>query len=410
MPSSNASFLRVTGAVLTVSAIGLALACGGGSSKPPQTIVPSGQNVAQLSVNSGVTGTYANGVFTTVTVCVPGSSTCQTINNILVDTGSIGLRLLDAASGGPFNLSLPQANNSSNAPYAECTRFLDGSYLWGSVRTADIKISGETASSVPVDIFGDSAFPTVPSTCSQGGNNANNLNTFGANGVLGVNVFVQDCGPFCVSGMTIPTGLYYSCPTSGCVPAFIPLAQQVSTPVAFFSTDNNGVIVELPSVSSSGQVSTTGSLVFGIGTQSNNALGSATVIPLDGAGHFTTSFKGANYSQSFVDTGSNGYFFLDSTTTGIPVCSDAKSFYCPSSTQNLSATNMSTVASGSTSVNFSVANADNLFNSSNFVFNNLAGPNPNSFDWGLPFYYGRNVFEVLENATVSGHTGPFVAY
>lgn len=413
MRSSNRSSLRIAGASFAVLAIAFAAACGGSSSsKPPQVITPSGQNVTPLSVNAGPTGNFANGVFTSVTVCVPGTSTCQTIDNVLVDTGSIGLRLLSSSAGGEFNLSLPLINNTSGDPFAACTQFLDTSFLWGSVRTADIKIAGETATSVPVNVFGDPAFATIPGTCSQGSTlNDNSLQAFGANGVLGLNVFVQDCGPFCVSGPTIPTGIYYNCPTAGCVPSFVPLAQQISNPVAFFATDNNGVIVELPSVSSSGQPTASGSLVFGIGTQSNNALGSATVIPLDGSGSFTTAFKGKNFPHSFVDTGSNGFFFLDSTTTGIPNCSVAVGFYCPSSTQNLNATNMSSVASGSTSVNFSVANAETLFsNFNNSVFSNLAGPNPSSFDWGLPFFYGRNVFEVLENTTVSGHAGPFLAY
>jgi hypothetical protein len=396
-----------------VSGLGLALACGGGSShKPPQNITPAGQNVVALSVNSGATGNYANGVFTTVTVCVPGTATCQTINNILVDTGSIGLRLLSASVGGQFNLSLPVETDSSNNPFAECTQFIDGSFLWGPVRTADIKISGESASAIPVNIFGDPAFANIPLSCSAGGTDDDSLTAFGANGVLGLNVFAQDCGPFCVSGNTPPPGFYYTCPTSGCVSSFASLSQQVLNPVPLFATDNNGVIVELPTVSGSGQPSSSGSLVFGIGTQSNNGLNGATVIPLDGSGLFTTTFKNTPYPFSFVDSGSNAYFFLDATTTGIPVCTDANFFYCPSSTQNLTATNSSTVTPTiTTTVSFSVANADSLFNNvNNFVFSNLAGPNPSSFDWGLPFFYGRNVFGAIEGKTTPGGTGPHIAY
>ncbi len=406
MPSSNWPFLRISGALLVVSGLGLALACGGGSSsKSTQTITGSGQNVATLAVNSGVTGNYANGIFTTVTVCVPGTSTCQTIDNVLVDTGSIGLRLLSASAGGEFNLTLPTETDASNNPFAECTQFIDGSFLWGPVRTADIKIAGESASSVPINVFGDPAFSNIPVSCSAGGTNDNNLTAFGANGVLGVNVFAQDCGPYCVSGISPPTGLYYTCPSSGCVSSFASLTQQVLNPIPLFATDNNGVIVELPSVSSSGQTSATGSLVFGIGTESNNALSGVTVIPLNASGLFTTTYKGTPYSFSFVDTGSNGYFFLDSTTTGLPNCTRASGFYCPSSTQNFNAT------IASTGVSFSVANAETLFNNANnFVFSNLAGPNPQSFDWGLPFYFGHNVYEAIEGKSTSGGTGPYVAF
>ena len=58
------------------------------------------------------------------------------------------------------------------------------------------------------------------------------------------------------------------------------LASQVSNPVAAFAKDNNGVIVELPSASGP-EASLSGSLIFGIGTRSNNGLGGATVYNLD---------------------------------------------------------------------------------------------------------------------------------
>jgi hypothetical protein len=178
-----------------------------------------------------------------------------------------------------------------------------------------------------------------------------------------------------------------------------------------FATDNNGYIVELPSIASAGQPSATGSIVFGIGTQSNNAMTGAKVIPLDGSGLFTTAFKNKTYGFSFLDTGSNGYFFLDAATAGIAICPDSAFFYCPSSTQNLTATAQSTANSSiNKGISFSIANADNLFNSSNFIFGNLAGPNPSSFDWGLPFYFGRNTFEAIEGKSTSGGAGPYVAF
>ena len=67
------------------------------------------QNIAPVTVGATSSGTPTpNGIFTSVTVCTPGglpvgqnpisgpppAPTCQTIHNILVDTGSVGLRLL----------------------------------------------------------------------------------------------------------------------------------------------------------------------------------------------------------------------------------------------------------------------------------------------------------------------------
>ena len=64
-------------------------------------------------------------------------------------------------------------------------------------------------------------------------------------------------------------------------------------------------------------------------------------------------------------------------------------------------------------VNFSVANADNLFNNnpSDTVLGQLAGPNSLAgFDWGLPFFYGRNVFTAIEGQSTPGGVGPYWAY
>jgi hypothetical protein len=33
-----------------------------------------------------------------------------------------------------------------------------------------------------------------------------------------------------------------------------------------------------------------------------------------------------------------------------------------------------------------------------------------SFDWGLPFFFGRRVANAIEGATTSVGTGPYVAY
>jgi hypothetical protein len=128
------------------------------------------------------------------------------------------------------------------------------------------------------------------------------------------------------------------------------------------------------------------------------------------SGYITTSFGGQSFTKSFIDTGSNGVFFSTSTTTGIPTCPKPNdNFYCPSSTQNLSATQIA--PNGTTAdVSFSVANADTLFATPNFAFNDLAGTNAGIFDWGLPFFYGRNVFIGIEGQSTPAGPGPYWAY
>jgi hypothetical protein len=328
------------------------MACGGGGSHS-NTIATAGGNVQAISVNSGPDGNYANGAFTSVTVCVPGNSTCQTISGMLVDTGSAGLRPLSSA----LTISLPQQKASDGDPVVECLPFVNGC-TWGPVETADLQISGEKASSLPIQVLSDSDF-RVTTACASNGPSEDTLTALGANGILDVGTFAQDCGGGCALPGPSNPGLYYECPTSGCVLTAESLALQVQNPVTLFATDNNGVIVELPAVGAP-ETSVSGSLIFGIGTQSNNGLNGATVYTVDANGNFITTYKGQSYNTSFIDSGSNAIFFLNSGTTGTPFFPDAKFYYCPSTTVNLSAINQGTNGASGT-VNFSVANADTLF-------------------------------------------------
>lgn len=380
------------------------IGCGGGSgSSGSNTIVSSGTNVAPISVNGGPLGNYEDAAFVSVTVCVPGTSTCQTVDDVLVDTGSFGLRILSSAL---TTVSLPQQKAADGNPVSECLTFL-ASYTWGPVQTADVQIAGEKASSVPIQVLSDSDFPVASQCSSSGFPSADTLDTLGANGLLGVGLAAQDCGNPCLASYD----QYYECPSSGCVPIDQALGQQVVNPVALFAKDNNGVIVELPSVSSGGETSVSGSLVFGIGTQSNNALGGATVYTAP-EGSFTTSYNGQSYPESFLDSGSNAYFFLDSSLTGLTNCgSDDEGFYC--SSKSFTATNQGGGSSGT--VSFSIADAETLFaNQGNNAFSNIGGPSSNSapfyFDWGLPFFLGRNVFVAIDGASTPGGTGPYWAY
>ncbi len=396
-PASAAALLGILFAAL------LAAGCGGSSNSSSSASV---NNVQTIIVNAGPAQNYVDGAFTSVKICTPGSSSdCQTISGVLVDTGSSGLRLLASA----VSLALPQQTVSGNE-IGECRPFVSV-YPWGPVESADIYLAGEKAPSAAVQIIGDSTFATAPSGCtSMGTSGINTLSDLGANGILGVGVFQHDCGAGCtLSGSSNPN-LYYSCSGSSCTATSEPLASQVQNPVGLFAQDNNGVILQLPTVGANGQATVQGSMIFGIGTQSNNALGSAAIFTTDSQGDFTVQYNGTSYSSSYIDSGSNGIFFLDSSTTGITTCpSPNDSFYCPASTEALTATNVGANNVTGT-VNFNIANANDLFNTGNTAFNDLGGTNSGSFDWGLAFFFGRKVFTAINGRSTSKATGPFWAY
>ena len=401
---------------LALIQLGFLAACGGGGGysggtpppPPPPTqmiATPGPPNVETLTVDAGPANSV-NTTFVSIKICLPGTSTCSTIDHIEVDTGSTGLRILAGAPGG---MALPPEKDGAGNPMAECLQFADG-YTWGSLGLADITlpVSMETASNVHVHVIGDPAYPK-PSTCTGVGQLENTVALFGANGILGVGPFAQDCGSACV-GATTPLTVYYSCPSpSPCAAANEGLTLQVQNPVTLFTTDNNGVIVELPAVGSAGSTPVSGSLVFGIGTRTNNALGTATVLLADvNTGFITGTYKGTAYVDGYLDSGSNGNFFTDTLTQ----CTTATGFYCPASTMSESATLKGAGAATLTAA-FSVANAETLFATASYTaFSNLGGSisDPKGFDLGLSFFYGHNVFTAIENANTSGGIGPYFAY
>jgi len=407
--------LRGAGLLVCLSAV----SCGGGGGSLTGTGGTPGtggttpaSNVVSVVVNGGPADSV-NTLFTTITVCVPGSNTCQTIDGIQIDTGSYGLRLLAPV----LTLSLPVAAAVAGGSLLECTPFLDG-YSWGPIALVDLQVSGETASSVPVQLIGDSRFPNVPSDCSSSApTEEDSVAAFGANGILGIGPFVQDCGNTCVG--TAIAAAYYSCTTeSSCTNTTVALASQVQNPITLFSVDNNGAIVSLPKVASGGAASLTGSLIFGIDTQSNNQLTGQTVLAVNpDTAYITTVFSGQTLSSSFIDSGSNGIYFNSTIAT----CTDTgfTYFYCPAATETLNATlqgqNADGTATGTAvSENFSVINAETVSQADpDFtVLPGLAGTitGSGSFDWGLPFFYGRNIAVGIEGYTTAVGTGPYLAF
>jgi hypothetical protein len=183
----------------------------------------------------------------------------------------------------------------------------------------------------------------------------------------------------------------------------------VQNPVALLPLDNNGVAVQLPSVAAGGALSVNGYLILGIGTRSNNIPSGVTAYPADPTmGEFLTTLSGTTY-DSFIDTGSNGLFFPSPSSPTLPDCLVYPGWYCPNSTQTLTAANMGYQGSPSGTVSFQIANFDSLISSPNYVFSNIGGNNA-VFDWGLPFHFGRTVYVGIEGTGSSLGVGPYWAY
>ncbi len=364
-------------------------------------------NSMALAVGKGVAGDGANQPEVSVQICAPGTNVCQTIDHVLIDTGSTGVRIASAALSPQLLAALPQETVSGSA-LGSCEQFLDG-YTWGSMRVADVTLGPKSASSQPLQIFGDTSIGYVPNDCSDNGTltSENTPAEFGENGVIGVSAALQDCGTACVQQAL--SSSYYACAGGTCQSTTVPLAQQAQNLAAGFAQDNNGVVLSLPAIGATGAASVSGTLYFGVATQTNNAMTGATVLQTDpNTFNNVVTYEGALYPDSFIDSGSN-FFFLNDVT--IPRCSSSNDFYCPSGTLYRTVS-MASATGAALSESFSIANAQTLFNSypSDVAFNNIAGTGyTGAIDFGLPFFFGRSIAVLNEGQTALGQAGPFTA-
>jgi hypothetical protein len=377
-------------------------ALGSASAAGTLSVLGGAKNVARVTVGRGIgIQSMFNIPFVDVTVCRPGTTSCQTIDHVLLDTGSIGLRII-APDVLRTDLGLPGVTSASNKSLAQCVQFGDGTYLWGSLRTADVKIAGETARSVVIHEAADPAplFARIPADCT-GVRNGGSVAAFGAKAVLGIGTAKVDCAE-CVNDLAQKT--YFECDATACTPAAITASLLISNPVAGFEADNNGFAVVLPPVPDTGVTYLAGALVFGIGTQSNNALGKATVMPTDPHGYLWTQYLGIRRDSVF-DTGTNTMVLPGAL---LPTCSFNLQFFCPLVDTLQSATVVGLDLS-SVVLHFPVKNFDLLGRT--VVAAAIASPGSHAapFFWGLPAFFGRTVSFAIDGATAAGKLGPFVA-
>jgi hypothetical protein len=377
---------------------------------------PPTANVVTITVDGGPAAApgQINHPYVTVQVCIPGQTSCATIDHVLLDTGSTGLRLVRSVLTAQ-SLMLAASMDAQNQSIEECAAF-NGGQTWGPIALADVVLAGEKALKVPVQIMDDDGSGAPPpATCGENGSLINTVSGFGANGVLGLSVLAQDCGQSCVAPAA-PLPVYYGCSAAGvCTAENLALAGQVANVAAMFATDNNGFLVNLPNlVNANGDAVVEGELIFGLSTQADNALPATglTVLGADATGHFTTTYNAVGPAlPALIDSGTDAYAFDDPT---IATCAsgDFVGYYCPAvAPQSAFAINTGIgVNNGSGTVNFAIADP-NSFVAGAAAFIQLGGGSGSTrFTWGLPFFYGRKVYFGIDQRAAGTFTGPFYAY
>jgi hypothetical protein len=414
----NSSVTTITGGGTSTASIGPVVAID----------EPQGANTTEIIVDSGPATGFSLGVanlpYVTVTVCAPGSSSrCVTIDHVFLDTGSIGFRVLRSEVAALELPLLPSPSGSGTV--VECYPFVVGA-VWGPMARADLAVGGELASGLPIQIIDDDSRPIAQPTadCQHAANGQllNSVKTLQAKAVLGVGMLRYDCGLICDLGdYTGGYTLYYHCEGADkCTPAAVPTELQVQNPVTYFPTDNNGTIVILPPLPELGASLARGRLVFGIGTQANNQLAPGAPIfwvESDPSSpsylYLSATMAGVQYANSYIDSGSNALFFDDtSLSTQCTANGSSGGWYCPPTSQS----RMAQIRDGfgtSASVDFTIANAELLFATSNTAYETLGGAagaaNPGAFVWGLSFFYGRSVYTSIWGQSLSTN-GPWYSF
>jgi hypothetical protein len=372
----------------------------------PTVVVPAAAaNVLQVVLDRGPKGSAFNTPFVSVTLCVPGTDICQTLDHIVLDTASHGLRI--AAAALRPELALPPVtiagatDGSPAVPVAECLPFASG-YAWGSVRKVDLAMAGERAAGLTMQVIGDHTAPyaAIPSACTRNGRNL--AGVLDANGILGVGPQRVDCGAACATSAS--PSVYFTCDTAGCTATKMALEAQIANPIPSLRDNNNGLVVVMPQVPLGGAEPSLGAVVFGLGTQANNQIGAATVMDLDPQGFLTTNYKGVAYA-SFLDTGSNGIYFHD---TQLATCG---ALYCPFLPEPRSAT-LTSPLGVTAAIDFLV---DSPFwlqpdAATAHVAGVDAAPLSSLFNWGLPFFFGRAVHLAIQDAPTPAGRGPYWAF
>ncbi len=218
---------------------------------------PLADNIIAVEVR-GDRPDHRNTPLVDVTVCNTRGK-CKTVPNVMVDTGTTGLRLF---RGAVADLDLEPVKDRSGNPI---TNWGSASYseLWGPLHRAKVrlgKVTTETA--IPVQLFD---LPKDGEALPQGYARVDNrkATSFRFNGVLGIGPQRHHAAGYLVG----VSDSWYSRAPSRWVAQKVDRSQQLANPIAHFPAPyNNGSVITLPEVDlNSGAARVRGWLGLGIG-------------------------------------------------------------------------------------------------------------------------------------------------
>ncbi len=215
-------------------------------------------NIVPVEVRQLCRSSKCNKLFVEVTVC-NAAQQCRTVPNVLVDTGSPGLRLRRDALGG---LDLDAVRTLDQRPLGNWSHFGAGE-LWGTLHWAQVRIGHlATTEAIPIELF-DRPSPEEILPDGYGGvDMRDKLNRAAGNGILGIS-----------SHRRSPEGYFVFVASGGTggsddwVPVRLDKSLKLANPIVHFPAPyDNGSVISLPEVNwRRGQRAAQGWLGFGLG-------------------------------------------------------------------------------------------------------------------------------------------------
>jgi len=352
---------------------------------------PRLNNVAPLTVRTPHRG--FNRMVVSVTVCAPGTGRCATIDDVMVDTGSTGLRL--EASAVPSSLRLPAFVGPESKPLAECLRFVHDT-AWGPLHRTNLHIGGMTATDLPIQVIADDGGPQ-PAECPVSTVRPT------SNGTLGIGPWLVDCPGDCEQDDGHP-GVFVDregawSPFRGAVPR----AYRLPNPAAAFPGHGNGVSFDLPMPPRDGAAQVVGTLTLGVVAAPDSLLNKARIVCIDGRGHFTTLYGGKAYPDSYIDSGTETNIIPDAD---LPRCEGMSWAFCAIPDRSFTATMVGRGGAG-IDLAFMVGDYRGALERRVGAWDGFAEVNGNSmaFVWGAPVFFGRQVSVIFDGRSVPGRDG-----
>jgi hypothetical protein len=384
--------------------------CNNGSS----TSTVAKPNEVPISIGSGMNGYGINTMYVSITLCKDQTGTnCQTIDNIILDTGSFGLKINKSALPESFIASLTRVKTTNDETVYACNTFGSG-YVFASEHYAVLQLAGDYSDNVIVQIIENSPTAEIPDSCLAKGP-FDNFEDFGANGIIGVNPALT------LSNNTI---LLYRKDTNGIYVALteseansVPILNQ--NPLTSLHYNNNGFVIQIPPTLTNTNTNIHGNLVLGINTNVNNMITKNTnLIVASESSLSTVCNSGCFYSKienpestipAVFDSGTNSWVFI---SNNIPLCSYG---YCPESpfvwnswvfsydfapneSYQVTAIITKDEESAGQELSFSVMPGWGYENTNNETL------------YGSPFFFGKNVYIVFPSKQNSSPIWGFESY